>query len=308
MADALLKKNAPLIDEGAFLPEFQFDTEKKYMYELVEELPVRELPVVMVDAKTNRSYSQPHQKHQPFRNLLFTSQIVWKGQRRTLRYYDGCTTLWVDEQPKDKDIIDQYIKQTKKRDFVKGVLGIEGYDRMLLIYMELCSWNAESKYRTRTANAIFVPLNSEKRANEITSKLDLIEEAMRLAREAKPTKMKIHAGYLGIPETDWESGNDLTEGEIRAMYREKASENPKHFIDTYGNQAIEINYYIDKALQDGTISNKFNPNKATWGTKNIEICDISGLKSNEAISQKLFEFSQSEQGAEFLIQLKALYS
>jgi len=33
---------------------------------------------------------------------------------------------------------------------------------------------------------------------------------------------------------------------------------------------------------------------------------VSGLKTNEALSQRLFEFSQSEDGEEFLIQLKAI--
>ena len=58
----------------------------------------------------------------------------------------------------------------------------------------------------------------------------------------------------------------------------------------------------------GLISNKFNPNKATWANSNNVICDISGLRSNEAIGEKLFEFSQLSEGEEFVIQLRALFS
>lgn len=304
MANASTKE-APLIQkDAAFLPQFKFDKDKKYMFELVESNPERELPVINMTTKR----AAPHQAFKPYQNLVLTSQIVWENERRTLRYYDGCTTLFVDEQPKDKDIIDQYIKQSKKRAFIEGKFGVFGDERLLLIYLNICSWNASSEYRTRTSTAIFKPVNADQKANSITSKLDLIEEAMKYAREAKPTKMMIHASYLGIPTTDWDSGNELTEKEIRALYREEASRNPENFIKTFGNQALEIQYYIDKSLENGTISNRFNPNKATWGQKNTEICDISGLKTNDAISQRLFEFSQTEAGEEFKVQLIALYS
>ncbi len=90
------------------------------------------------------------------------------------------------------------------------------------------------------------------------------------------------------------------------MYRKEASRNPKAFIESYGNKTLEVKYYIDKALLNGTINNKFNPNKATWGKSNTVICDISGLTSSEAISQRLFEFSQTPEGEEFVLQLKAV--
>ena len=38
-----------------------------------------------------------------------------------------------------------------------------------------------------------------------------MEEALKYAREAKDTKMLIHASYLGIPTMDYDSGNDLTQ-------------------------------------------------------------------------------------------------
>lgn len=295
---------APLKKEGknSFLPEYKFDAKKKYVFELVEKIPERELPVI--DFQTKRP--APHQDFQPYRNIVLTSQIVWENERRTLRYYDGCTSLFVDEQPKEKEIIDQYIKQSKKRIFIEGKFSCYGEERMLLIYLNICSWNAESQYRTRTAQAIFIAANADKKALAESEKLDKIEEALKYAREATATKMFIHANYLGISDTDWDSGNELSEKEMRTEYRKEASRDPQRFIDSYGNKSIEIKYYIDKALEKGVINNKFNPNKATWGTNNTVICDISGLKTPDAISQALFEFSKSEAGEEFIIQLKAI--
>ena len=285
-----------------------FDTEKKYMFELAEESDQNLHPVILSTNAGRNNQVVPARKHKPFHNIILSSQIVWKGQRRNIRYYDGCTTLFVDKQPQDKDLVAQLISQTKQQRFIDGKAGWNGYEKMLLMYMNMCSWNTESPFRTKTANGIFKPINADQIANEKVSRIDQMEEALKLSKEATETKMMIHAAYLGIPTTDWDSGNDLTEKEIRALYRERAMSHPKEFIDSFGNKSIEVKYYIDKALETGTISNKFNPNKATWGSKNTVICDISGLKTHEAISQKIFEFSQSEDGAEFLVQLKALYN
>lgn len=280
-----------------------FDITKKYVFQLAAENMELEKPVI--DARTNRAL--PHKPYKPYQNLIMTSQIVWNGGRIGIRYYDGCESIFISDQPKEKDVVDQLIQQTKRRGFNEGKLIVEGYDKMLLLYLSICSWNTESPFRTSTANGIFYASNADKKAAKESERLDLIEEALKYAREATATKMYIHSSYLGIPTSDYDSGNELTEKEMRTTYRTAASRDPKRFIDSYGNKSLEVKYYIDKALENGTISNKHNPNKATWGSNNTEICDISGLKSNEAIGQRLFEFSQTELGEEFLIQLKALF-
>lgn len=289
-------------EELALAQEFELD--KKYMFELANKNPEREMPVI--DMVTKRA--MPHKEFKPFQNIIFTSQVVWNGKRRMLRYYDGCTTIFQDEQPKEKEEIDQLIKQSKPRAFLDGKFGCYGDERMLLLYMNICSWNSESPFKTRTSDTIFTAVNPDKKASIESDRLDLMEKALQYAREAGNNKMLIHANYLGIPVMDYDSGNELSEKEIRTAYRKEASRNPKNFIETYGNTAIETKYYIDKALEKGIISNKFNPNKATWGTNNTAICDISGLKSYEAISTRLFEFAASEEGEEFLIQLKSLFN
>ena len=282
----------------------QFDASKKYMFELAAENAVREYPII--NMRTKRP--EPHKKHIPLRNMVMTSQVVWNGQRRIVRYYDGCTSLFTDKQPKEKELIEQLITSSSPKKFIDGKLGFYGDERMLLIYANICSWNVNSPFRTRSADGIFKSLDSDAIADSRVAKIDRIELALKYAKEADETKMRIHADFLGISETDWDSGNEKTEKEIRAEYKEKAMENPGHFIESYGNKAIEVKYYIDRAMREGVVNTTFNPNKATWGSSHSEICDISGLRSPEAISQKLFEYSQSEEGADFLIQIKAIYN
>lgn len=280
----------------------EFDPLKKYVFHLATENMESEKPVI--DARTNRPL--PHKKFKPFQNLIMTSQIVWNNGRVGIRYYDGCESIFVSQQPKEKDIVDDLIQRTRRRNFLEGKLVVEGYEKMLLLYLSLCSWNSDSLFKTTTSTAIFTPQNSEKVATAESDRLDMIETAMGYAREASLSKMLIHAAFLGIPTTDYDSGNELTEKEIRIEYRKSASSKPSTFIESYGNKTLEIKYYIEQALLKGLINNKFNPNKATWGKNNTVITDISGLKSNEAIAQALFEFSQSEAGEEFVVQLKAL--
>lgn len=280
----------------------EFDTTKKYVFQLAVESMELDKPVI--DARNNRAL--PHKPHKPYQNLIMTSQIVWNGGRIGIRYYDGCESIFISEQPKEKDVVDQLIQQTKRRGFNEGKLIVEGFDRMLLLYLSVCSWNTESPFRTSTANGIFFAANADKRATRESDRLDKMEEAMKYAREATLTKMKVHSAYLGIALSDYDSGNELSEKELRTAYRKEASRDPQRFIESYGNKTLEIKHYIDQALQKGTIHNKFNPNKATWGTSNNVICDVSGLKSPEALSQRLFEFSQTDDGSDFLIQLKAI--
>lgn len=290
--------------ETAYLA-MTFDHSKKYMFELATQNIERELPVIEVEGQKSRAISTDRFK--PYQNIVLTSQIIWKGQRRILRYYDGCSSIFADEQPKDKDEIDQFIKVTQPRFFTKGKWGAYGDEKMLLMYMNICSWNAGSPFRTRSANEIFIATDTVKIASAESAKLDQTENALQLAKDASRVKMIIHAAFLGIETEDFDSGNELTDKEIRTKYRLRALQDAAYFTETYGNKSIEVKYYINQALIKGLITNKFNPNKATW-QNGKEICDISGLKSNDAIGEKIFEFSQLEEGQEFGIQLRALFN
>lgn len=290
--------------EAAYL-EMKFDPQKKYMFELAVQNAEREMPVIEVDGQKSRAI--PTDKYKPYQNIVLTSQVIWKGQRRICRYYDGCSSIFADEQPRDDKEITQFIKVTQPRAFLKGKFGAYGDEKMLLLYLMICSWNEESPFRTRSANVIFKASDTVKIASAESKKLDETERALQLAKDASRTKMVIHAAFLGIETEDFDSGNPLTDAEIRTKYRRRALQDAAYFIESYGNKSIEVKYYINQALIKGLITNKFNPNKATW-QNGKEICDISGLKSNDAIGEKIFEFSQLEDGQEFVIQLRALFS
>jgi hypothetical protein len=307
--EAPVKESGPQLKEKALSKEERFlaqvfDPEKKYMFELAEENPERQLPVI--DMHTKRPAAQP--RYRPYQNIVMTAQIIWKGQRRGVRYYDGCDSIFIDEQSKDKDIIEQYIRQTIRRQFIDGKFGCYGDERMLLLFLYISSFNGESEFRTRSANIVYKPVNSDKKATAEAAKLDLTEDALELAKNAPFSKILVHADYLGIPLKDFDSDNDLTEKEIRTAYRMEALRNAKVFIESYGNKALETKYFIKKALATGLIDYISTPNKALWKSSGREIKDISGMKSFAAVLDSLFEYSQLEEGEEFKIQVTALFN
>ncbi len=298
-----VQKTKTLSKEETFLA-LTFDPDIKYMFELAEPNMPRQLPVI--DMHTKRP--APEKAFKPYRNICYTSMIIWKGQRRGVRYYDGCDSIFVDEQPKDKDLIEQFIRQTPRRNFIDGKWGCNGYEKMLLLYMYIASWNVESEFRTPSATPIYRPSNSAKKAAAEEEKLDLAEKALQAAKDAPYWKVLVHADYLGIPLKDFDSDNDLSEREIRTAYRKEALREPKEFLDSYGNKALETKFYIKKALALGLIDHTSNPNVAAWKSSGRKITDINGLKSAAAICDRLFEHSQLEEGEEFKIQLQSLFT
>ncbi len=259
-------------------------------------------------------------EYKPRRNLLLRSSIVWprntkdpfsgkdrSAGRHLIRYYDGCTTLFVDDQPKDKETIDQLVANTREMVFLHGYLSVYGYETLLKNYMDWCSYNGDSPYKIPTTETIFILLDSEKASKVEEAQLELVEQAMELAKKATEKKMLVHARYLGIPFEDMKSGNHLSPTAIRTAYRKVAMDNPSGFIKSYNDKSIQTSTYIQTAMETGAISTTLIPNKAVWSQGGSEICDISGIKSQEGILNKLIEFSQTEEGGGFDDQLRALY-
>lgn len=289
------------------------DINTKYVYVLAEK-----------NEKRGRVYDEMgmprgENDYKPRRNLLLKSSINWLGGkdpfsgkdrrpgRHLIRYYDGCTTLFIDDQPKDKETIDQLVTNTREMSFLHGYISIYGYETLLKQYMDWCSYNGDSPYKIPTTETIFILLDSEKASKVEAEQLDLAEQAMKLAKEAKKAKMMIHAQYLGVPFLDEKTGNDRSEEAIRTSYRMVAKNDPAKFIRSYNDKSIETATYIDTAMKTGTISTTMIPNKAVWSANGSIICDISGIKSHEGIAAKLLEFAQMPDGGAFDDQLRSLY-
>lgn len=312
------KSPIPFAEPAATIREAvpQIDLDRKYVYRLLGANMEREAPVYEIEK--GRQYLFKGSKFKPFQNLLMLSSIVWDGKkekpwgwgdhqpgRRRIRYYDGCTTLYVDLHPRDKETYDGLILSTRPRYFNNGELEVMGYDNMLKLYIDYCSYNRHSPYRVPQVDVIFEELDPHKELLGEAAQMDALEKALLWAREASVNKMKMHINYLGVSPVDMSTNQTLTDDALRAAYRKKASEDPGFFIKSYDDKSIELKYFVEKAITEGKIT--FRENSAYWTSSNGVICDCSGIKSNTGQIQRLVEFGSLAEGEEFSAQIKALY-
>lgn len=300
------------VKESKSVEEILPDINTRYGYVLAQ----KNTPIGKVFDENGNKRGEPIYK--PYMNLIFRSSIIWPGGKDPfskierprgkyiLRYYDGCTTLFADDQPKDKATLDIFINSTRGLVFSNGHLFVFGYDVMLKIYMDWCSYNEDSPYRVPSVTIKFKNINTEKQMAKEAQILELEDKARDLAKNAEVNKMKIHAKYLGIAFEDETTMQELSIGAIRTSYRQFAKNSPKYFIDSYNDKTIEVSTWIKDALYTGKISTTIISNSAVWAKGNSVICDISGLKAQHLIVEKLVEFSQMDIGADFMAQLKMI--
>lgn len=257
------------------------------------------------------------QEYKPSINVILSSPIIWDGRvdpfsgrprsrgTHQIRYYDGCTTLFVDDQPKEKATIDQLLSSTREVNIVFGYVFIYGYDTMLKLYMDWTSYNEDSPFRVPTKPVKFKNVDSEKTRELEAELLEMEDLARDYAKKAPLKKMKIHAKYLGVALEDAITGYPLSETALRTEYRKSAKANPKRFVESYNNRTVEVTNWIMDAISNGAIST--TNNLAAWKSGG-GICDLGGLKSPDLIINRLVELTLTEEGADFLAQLKSLYS
>lgn len=297
-------------------PEMDMDVAEMpstIVYTLVRKLPPRGM---VYDEKGRKRPDPEFNKHKTVPKI---SAIFWPGGtdpftgkerkigRYPIRYYSGCETLFVDGQPKDKEVIESAMNSTPDIDFIHGYREVNAMDTMQVAYLDMCSWNAESPYRSKTAATLFKRLDIEKIADEEADLMDRIEEALDLAKKASAKHMRTHARFLGIPDYDFKSNVKYDDKAMRAKYRKYATENPKRFIETYNDKSAQIKVWIEQLLENGSIDTNIIPNRAVWKDKGEIICDLSGIKTREGILNKLIEFAQTPEGEDFLTQLKGIF-
>mgnify|MGYP000939414983 CR=1 FL=1 len=252
------------------------------------------------------------------RNLLLRSSIAWPGgtdpfskkQRPAgkyfIRYYDSCTTLFVDDQPKDTETINQLVAATRELHFIKGFLEVYGYETILKNYLDWCSWNEESPYRITRVDAVFKLLDTDRMRKAEAAQMDEVEKALSLAKTATVKRMRVHARFLDIADVDLQTMQPLSDEAIRVEYRKAAMHMPEHFIRTYSDESLHIKVWVENSLAKGEISTTIVPNRAVWAKTGEVICDYSGIQTKEGILNKIIEFAQTEPGAEFKGKLEAL--
>lgn len=286
------------------------DSDLKYAYVLINKNPRRGgvfnengQPVVEQEFKTGL-------------NVLFSSSIIWPGGKDPfsgkerpegkyfIRYYDGCSTLFKDNQPEQKETIDALTTNTVMRNFGHGYLFIDGFDKMLKIFMDWTSLNEDSPYRNPKVFPSFKSVSPEKSLLSDGELLELEDKASDLAKNAPKAKMISHANFLEISMVDDITQVKYSDEAIRIAYRKKAKENPAYFIATFNDESMEFKYKIRQLIITGKLSISLIPNSLTWVNSGTPALDISGLQDINQIVNKAAGFGQTEDGKEFSDKVK----
>lgn len=291
---------------------------RKSVYMLVEENTSD--GVKIYDARTSLPIRGP--RFRDYTNLILKSTIIWDGSdhivdekthktisghpagMRQILYYDGCTTIFRDEQPQEKAVIDQYIQRTQPRFFQHGFITVYGHETLLKKFLDMDSRNANSPYRINTISAQYHVSDAEAVAKTKKKQQDLEDRAVDLAKEATSKHMRMHCLILQIGDQDFMTGVELSDEAIRVEYRSAAKADPVQFIKTYEDKGLEIKYMIRKCLDNGTLSTVKIPGKLCWTKSGQVVLDVSGHQDPQKIIDKAAEYSQTFDGQDFLLQLK----
>lgn len=299
--------------EKLFEPEEVEVAQEKYVYYLVNKNPQLNNTVEIRSNKT-----VPTEDYPPTVTIPNQSSVAWPGGKDwdgenrprglyIIRYYVGCSSLFADKQPKDKDILEQFLKNPGNEiTFGKGRVEISAYDTMKKLFMDMASFNQDSPYRAAHVKVFYKAYNE---FNEKEAEGDLLDqqfEAMGLAKKATEKQIRFHAKYLGIPTFNQDTGMDRPLKLIKVDYLKAASADSKKFISTFSDTSLKIKHWISEAIANGNINTTLQPNKAIWQNSKSEICDIPGSSKTDVIITHLFEFAQKKEGEEFLNQLRSL--
>jgi len=288
------------------------DTSVKYAYVLLNNNP-RRGGVYDENGRPMRE-----QEFKTSLNILFESSINWPGGidpftvdengkngknrpagKYFIRFYDGCTTLFKDNQPQDKASIEALQSGTVARYFNYGYFFVEGFDKMLKLFMDWTSLNEYSPYRNKQIFPRWKSVLPEKQLMNEGELLDLEDKATELAKSAKVEKMMSHAAYLDIPLTDSITGVKYSDNVVRIAYRKKAKEQPAKFIASYSDSTMELKWKIKQLIFTGKLSTSVIPNMLSWSNNGQSVINISGLSDVELIVNRAAEFAQTEDGKEF---------
>lgn len=291
----------------------EVDASIKYAYVLINKNPRR--------GGVFDENGQPV-KEQEFKtglNILFESSIIWPGGidpfttdengkngktrpqgKYFIRYYDGCSTLFKDNQPTDKNTIDALVQGTVARNFNHGYFFVDGFDKMMKIFMDWTSLNESSPYRNPNIFPSFKSVLAEKNLLSEGELLELEDKASNLAKTAPKAKMISHANFLEIALADNITNVPYSDEAIRIAYRMFAKSNPKKFIATFNDETLEFKYKVRTLIIEGKLSMSLIPNSLTWVSNGMPTMDISGLDGIEQVVNKAASFAQTDDGKAFL--------
>lgn len=175
------------------------------------------------------------------------------GNQRKARLLRGVNTIWQDEQDTGLKLTLDYVNRNKRSlEFENKTYIIQPHDKTAIQFAEVCNSNIDNDNKFGVKPIYFSIWNPLKEAQLAAQKTNNILKALQMASLMPKEKMERHAAYLGVPLYD-EMGNKAIEEMVRNKYALKAYEDPKKFIDSAENPAVDILWAIKSMVANGRI-------------------------------------------------------
>lgn len=289
-----LDENGNLVELPQEAEQVKVDTPKKkkepkeYIFQLIDRFYT-----------TTSNYPRP-----PYPETYFikNTDVIYDeetGTERNIRYLEGVTSIYEDEQ---EHLSDFKKRQRPEIKFINGVLTVQANRTSLIKFLLLSNMNEGNKNPIQGTRKIYRLLDFEAQEEQAIVKAETRMDAMKLAMEAPVENMIPHAQYLGVNFKN-SYGEDRGDKAIRVDYLEFADKNPETFIKTYNNPLVKIEYAIRKAVSLSLINLDSVKGQAIWGDTKKFIAQIPDGK--EPIKY-LSEFALTEDGKDFYSQLKSI--
>jgi len=221
------------------------------------------------------------------------------GTERNIRYLEGVSTIYEDEQ---EHLSDFKKRQRPEIKFINGVLNVASNRTSLIKFLLMSNMNEGNKNRIQGTRRVYRLLDFEAQEQTAINKAETRMEAMKMAMDAPIETMIPHAQYLGVNFKN-SFGDDRGDKAIRVDYLDFADKNPDTFIKTYNNPLVKVEYAIRKAISLGLINLDSVKGQAIWGDTKKFIAQIPDRKD---ATKFLSEFSLTEAGKDFYSQLKSI--
>lgn len=227
--------------------------------------------------------------------------LVYDQEKKTDRYLrllKGASSLWMDEQDKDKKMTDAQIRnQLMDVWFFDGELRVDTpVQKNIAQFLMLHDDFSDNQFRISKRPAVFQLQNKTKDASSSLERIKLEQKAVEAAMKAPNDDMKAHCAYLNISLFDSDTNSALEPDAIRIQYVNAARMNPKDFIETFESPTLKIYNEIRILVNAGAIDLSSIKGSAIWSdTKSV----ISMIPDGQEPSRYLAAFAMSKDGDEF---------
>ena len=221
---------------------------------------------------------------------------------RQIRYIDGYSSIFVDEQEVNGPVPDSVINSSKNIiTFEFGHLTVPSWNKTLYQFLLLSNQCEQNTNKTRQTKNVYKLVNlgvSDENIVELGKKKDL---AYDLARNASIEDMIPHAKFLGIPFIHATTGEERDYDAIREDYKAMALSSPENFLLFANNPRIKTIYIIEQAIKQNLITTDLVKNQLHWVATKQLITELNpSIKPVEAIA----DFAATEEGVGFLKTLR----